>query len=60
MTDDTYRDDDKEEKKEKKRRRIRRRKMWHSNPHHHQGARPSKVHQLKIMIQALIIWMMRR
>jgi hypothetical protein len=61
MTDDAYRDDDeKEEKRRRKMRRRMRRRVWHLKPHHHPRARPSKAHQVKIMIQALMIWMMRR
>jgi hypothetical protein len=36
-------------------RRTRRRRVWHSKPYHHQRARPSKIHQVKLMIQALMI-----
>jgi hypothetical protein len=61
MTDDMYRDDDEKERRRKKmRRRIRRRRVWHSKPHHYQRTKPSKIHIVKIMTQALITWMMRR
>jgi hypothetical protein len=44
------------------RRRMRRKRAWHSrlHPHPRARARKSKIHQVKMMIQALMIWMMRR
>jgi hypothetical protein len=61
MTDDAYRDgDEKKKRRRKKMRRRMRRRVWHSKSHHHQRANPSKIHLVKMMTQALMIWMMRR
>jgi hypothetical protein len=43
----------KDEKKDDKKKSV-------AKPHHHQRARPSKKLQVKMMIQALMKWMMRR
>jgi hypothetical protein len=62
MTDDIYRDDgEKEEKKEKKdEKKDESKKSVVFKATTSSKARPSKIHQVKMIIQALMIWMMRR